>query len=552
MKIRIRHGDYRADPDAPPDESQPSRLKAECAANPEPRLMAQIQAPAGEQSGDTARITPPAGSAPGSSRSARRRRREAPAMPESGPGQALTGLVWVGGARSHRRVRPTRWVRRRGPVCRFGPAVLAMTLVVLTAPPAATPAAAVTPAGAAPARARPLASQWWFTLWDIEKSVWPISQGHGVRVAVLDIGVQADLPGLSGRVLPGADFTGRSRDGRRDTDTSPVPGHGTAMANLIAGQGTGTGFMGVAPKATILPIVVHSGDSVAKAIRYATDHDAKIINVSQGSAAACPAPVQDAVAYAIKHDVVVVASAGDDGDVSNASEFPANCAGVLAVGATGFDGPNNVAWVSTQRHAYVAAAAPGQGVGSVLRDGRVHPSGGGTSQAAALTSAVAALVRARFPAMPARQIVQRLIASCRVVAPPGRDNATGYGLIRPFHALTDRVPASAPNPVMAAYDRWKATRATPAGASETTAAKPSAITTSTPALVAAALAAGLIIALITVSRALARSKKTNAAAAPPAHRHTPLPHGPPPPSPAPHHRPPPDGRPPFPPSGQQR
>jgi len=131
---------------------------------------------------------------------------------------------------------------------------------------------------------KPMANQWWFTAWQVENKVWPITQGEGVTVAVLDSGVQANLPDFTGAVLPGTDATGGGGDGRTDTDTATVAGHGTAMAGLIAAQGRGTGFVGISPKAKILPIVADSKNSVTKGIRYAVDHHAKVINISQGGA----------------------------------------------------------------------------------------------------------------------------------------------------------------------------------------------------------------------------------------------------------------------------
>ena len=82
------------------------------------------------------------------------------------------------------------------------------------------------PAQAAPAAAghggqdsvsalQPASSEWWFTSWDIQTRVWPLSQGAGVKVGILDTGVQADLPDLRGTVLPGGDTTGGRRQ-RRD------------------------------------------------------------------------------------------------------------------------------------------------------------------------------------------------------------------------------------------------------------------------------------------------------------------------------------------------
>ena len=77
-----------------------------------------------------------------------------------------------------------------------------------------------------------------------------VSQGAGITVAVIDTGVDAGHPDLSGSVLPGADLvtTGSTRDARTD-----LSGHGTGMAGLIAGHGR---MLGVAPRASIVPIRV--------------------------------------------------------------------------------------------------------------------------------------------------------------------------------------------------------------------------------------------------------------------------------------------------------
>jgi hypothetical protein len=255
-------------------------------------------------------------------------------------------------------------------------------------------------------------------------------------------------------VLPGTDARGGEDDGRTDLDDGAVPGHGTGMASLIAAQGTGGGFVGVAPQVKILPVITMSGQAHATAIRYAVDHGAKVINMSVGvPTQSCPAETQDAVGYALEHDVVVVAAAGNDGNSGNSPQAPANCAGVLAVGAVDYKGNP---WVKTQRQPYVTVAAPGVQVGSVIKDGKYHTSNGGTSSAAALTSAAVALVRSKFPHMSARKVVQRIIASTKDMGPAGKDDQTGYGGVRPRYALSGGAPKSAPNPVFDAYDKWAA------------------------------------------------------------------------------------------------
>jgi type VII secretion-associated serine protease mycosin len=308
------------------------------------------------------------------------------------------------------------------------------------------------PASAMPA---PNNEEWWFDSFAIETKVWPQAKGSGVTVALIDSGVNASLPELRGVVLPGTNVVGGSDDGRIDSDTDQ--GHGTAMANLIAAQGGGTaGWLGIAPGAKILPIGDRGGmssPSLSQGIRYAADHGAKVLNISQSAPATaddvnnCPSNVQDAVAYAVKHDVVILAAAGNDGDSGNMAEYPAGCPGVIAVGA--YDHLGN-AWKSTQRQDYVSIGGPGVGVGSIGGDGRLYHNGEGTSQATALSSGAVALIRSKFPHESAKQIVQRIFATLTDVGPPGKDNQTGYGGININRAMTRSVPSNAPNPV---YDR---------------------------------------------------------------------------------------------------
>ncbi|MXQ64786.1 S8 family serine peptidase [Actinomadura rayongensis] len=315
------------------------------------------------------------------------------------------------------------------------------------------------PAGAAPG---PLPQEWWFKAWDIQHSVWPVSKGAGVTVAVIDTGVNANLPDLKDAVLPGKDFLGGygdaqgSGDGRTDTDVRDG-GHGTGMASLIASRGTGTGFVGVAPESKILPIL-SSTVSLPEAIRYAADHGAGVVSISQGTPALqnqCEPGLQQAIGYALDHNVVIVASAGNDGNGVNSVKIPAVCAGVLVAGA--LDNQKNV-YANTERHPYVSVAAPGYLVGALQKDGRFNPQLSGTSQAGALTAGAVALVRSKFPNMSNREIVQRIIGTAKDVGPSGKDEQTGYGVVIPSAALTANVPKNAPNPVFAKYDKWKASQ----------------------------------------------------------------------------------------------
>ncbi|GAA0367089.1 S8 family serine peptidase [Actinoallomurus spadix] len=330
----------------------------------------------------------------------------------------------------------TGWARRVSALC------AALAIVGTTA----------APAGALP---RPRDEEWWFSAWAITGKVWSLSQGDGVTVALLDTGVNAGLPELDGAVVPGTDTTGRGGDGRTDIDVESQ-GHGTSMAALIAGQGGRTGMVGVAPHARILPVVVTNGregdlaNSLPPAIRYAADHGAKVINMSQANPASmypghCPSGLREAIAYALRRDVVVVAGAGNTGSADNAPQLPAACPGVLAVGA--LDNAKGV-WDKTQRQDYVSVAAPGVHVGVLLANGTFDPEYSGTSQAAALTSGAVALLRSRYPDMRAPEVVRQIVGTAKDVGAPGPDTASGYGVVIPGAALQRQAPAGAGYPVV--------------------------------------------------------------------------------------------------------
>ncbi|GAA3054173.1 type VII secretion-associated serine protease mycosin [Kitasatospora albolonga] len=288
-------------------------------------------------------------------------------------------------------------------------------------------------------------AQWPILKFGAADKVWPISQGENVVVAVIDTGVLPDHADLVGQVLPGADFTGKQGDGRIDVD-----GHGTGMASLIAGHGHGNqdGIIGLAPKAKILPVrinlsggdqlVTAQNDEVAKAIRYAVDNGAKVINMSFTSAAGEEG--REAIKYAIDKDVVLVAGSGNAGNHGGTVSQPASIPGVVAVGAVDQDG--NV-WEKSNRGPELTLVAPGVDIYSAGPKAKApgdYRRANGTSDSTAFVSAIAALVRSKYPNLSAGQVINRMIKSA--VVPDGQklpNDSYGYGIASPQRAL-------APNP----------------------------------------------------------------------------------------------------------
>lgn len=264
-----------------------------------------------------------------------------------------------------------------------------------------------------------------------------LSDGTGVRVAVLDTGVDTAHPALAGRLLPGHDFV----DGDNDPSEVGGPadagyGHGTHVAGLVALM---------APGARILPLRVldaqGSGSTwaIAQALLHAADPDgnpatadgAQVINLSLGTVqrtrlletvlklVACSTgdrrtPMADFSDPGYNGDKercrkaggsIVTAAAGNSGSATE-RQYPAaeNEYGLIAVAAstearTLADFSNRGGWIHL--------AAPGEGITSTVPGGG-YGTWSGTSMAAPMVAGTAALLRARFPAMKAVDLARRL------------------------------------------------------------------------------------------------------------------------------------------------
>lgn len=273
-------------------------------------------------------------------------------------------------------------------------------------------------------------------------SAWDISRGHDMVVAVVDSGVDANHPDLAGQVLPGASFIGDTHDDGR-TDTSK-DSHGTAISGIIAGTGRssgGTGMIGLAPDAKILPVRVGVDSSVqptalAEGIKYAADHHAQVINVSMGVASPDPL-LRQAITYALGSGAVVVAAAGNDGQNGNPPQYPGSFPGVINV--TGVTQSGDF-WPISESGPQTTLAAPAVNIYSTNDHGQ-YVNAEGTSYATAYVSAAAALVRSAHPNLTAGQTIRRLISTAkRNDGGKGHDDRLGYGIVAPLAALT--APAS--------------------------------------------------------------------------------------------------------------
>ena len=434
------------------------------------------------------------------------------------------------------------------------PVLAASAAATATALPAA---AAVSPAAAALFRAtNPAvthAGEWWLTALRVPAALRAApTEGKGVTVAVLSTGVDAKHPDLSGSVTTGPDF---SNSGRKPGG-SYWGSEGTAVASLIAGHGHGSGgaegITGVAPGARILSLQVTleyddplNSDAaitrrlpaaIAAGIRYAVGHGATVIALPLdpgtlgATAAGDPAAAgggaveRAAVNYALAHNVLLVAPAGDNGADTDSVNYPASDPGVIAVGATSRNGQLSP---YTNLHSYVALAAPGSGTTPTTSGMTANPAAGlmvaapdggydplaSTDMAAALTAGVAALIRSRYPWLTVAEVTQALEPGGTT---PGRSTHSaapgrGHGELDAAAALSSAAAIATAHPAPA-----PSTPVANAPAS-TGVARQAAPSQSDPGhllrslVVDLALAAGALIACLVAAIVLTRPRRARSA-----------------------------------------
>lgn len=309
-------------------------------------------------------------------------------------------------------------------------------------------------------------------------TTWQSAQGEGVRVAVVDTGVVAHED-LASNVVGGYDFisdstTANDGDGRDGDPTdagdwaanevcgyaSNSSWHGTHVAGIIAAvNNNGIGVSGVAPKATIVPVRAlgrcgGSTSDVFAAARWAAglsvpgvpsnSYPARIINMSLGSAQACPSWMQSAIDEIAAVGVLIVVAAGN-ANVDAATTAPASCNNVLTVASSTSQGARSS---FSNYGSAVDIAAPGSGVlntinlGTTVAGNSGYEQRSGTSMAAPHVAGVAALVLSLEPDLSLADLRSRLLSTATAFS--STCSECGAGIVSASGAVAPAVSALLP------------------------------------------------------------------------------------------------------------
>lgn len=276
--------------------------------------------------------------------------------------------------------------------------------------------------------------QWGVTYTESNKAWSLVNQKKTVKVAIVDTGVDYNHPDLKNRVLTelGYNFVGNNKDVMDDN------WHGTHIAGIIAAEmNNNQGITGIVGPldVKIIPIKVldknGQGDSpiIAEGIKYAANKGADIINISIGFKEK-DIYIEEAVDYANKKGVLVIAAAGNDNSNSDLYS-PAGDKGVFTVSAV--DSSYSKASFSNYGST-VMVAGPGVDIISTA-PGNSYEYRNGTSMAAPAVAGVAAMLKAENPKLTPEEIQKILIESSKDIMANGKDDYSGYGFVNAYKAV---------------------------------------------------------------------------------------------------------------------
>lgn len=279
------------------------------------------------------------------------------------------------------------------------------------------------------------------------RAKYPSLTGEGVRVGILDTGIDPEHPDLKGRLKTYKDFS---------SENSPIPSdgfkHGTHVAGTISGGALSGQSIGVAPKVQLIvgKIFNGNGDSeradILRAMQWIADPDSdpstndapQVINSSWGDddpyADRNPEdePFCRVTDSWVKLGIIPVFAAGNSGSRPGSTGLPGGCPSAFAVGATNvndqspwFSSAGPAMWKSIQI-VKPEIAAPGMDVYSTIPNGQYQLMSGTSMSTPHVTGAFALILQAK-PGISVEAAEQALISGAKDLGDPGKDNDFGWG-----------------------------------------------------------------------------------------------------------------------------
>lgn len=270
--------------------------------------------------------------------------------------------------------------------------------------------------------------------------------GAGITAAIIDSGLSTSTAEFAGRISPA------SQDVASNRGIGDIGGHGTAVTAVLAAARNNANIVGIAFDATILALRTdepgtcadtsedggcsHLTSDIARAIDIAVHNNARVINISLGGGSATR-DVRDAVARAAQAGVVIVISAGNEGDTPEGANPDLLAQVALTSGANGHViiagsvGPNDQISEFSNRAGVgqaVYLSALGERVRSFDHNGQAFLYSGTSFSTPQVSGAVALLAQA-FPNLTGKQIVQLLFTSARDGGAAGDDVIYGQGIL---------------------------------------------------------------------------------------------------------------------------
>jgi len=284
------------------------------------------------------------------------------------------------------------------------------------------------------------------------RDVWWVTHGsRDVVVAVIDSGIDFSVPQLADAqwTNPGEIANnGRDDDGNgfiddvhgydfRDNDAgshvgTPIHSHGTFVASIIAARPGPLPIVGVAPGIRLMDVrFLDSSNSFrssdwgafARAVTYAADNGADIINLSIYANGRPPRVFSDALEYAASEGVIIVGIAGNEG--RDSVMYPGKYDVVVAVSATT---PDDLLASFSNSGQEIVVCAPGERITSIAAGGRAVTQSG-TSFAAPHVSGVLALILSVAPNLSSSEAIELLARTAIDLGVRGVDAQFGKGLV---------------------------------------------------------------------------------------------------------------------------